>query len=153
MPNNSNNKKSSSNSNRNNNIVTKITKSVKKMDTTTILLLVVVVIVIYLVFFDGKKMNIRLFNHRHQQGNEGFNNNSLAEKGKTVLVLFHAEWCGYCKKFMPTWNKAKSSLQSSDVVLKDYEADTDKEVMKENNVSSYPTLKLFKKDRGASDDS
>ena len=142
-PNNANNKKSSSNSTRkNNNVVNKVIKNVKKMDMTTMLLLVVVVIVLYLVFFDGKIP--KLFNHRHQRRNEGFNN-SLTQADKCVLVLFHADWCGYCKKFMPTWNKAQSTLQSSDVVLKDFEADADKEVMKENGVSSYPTLKMFKK--------
>ena len=148
MPaNNVNNKKSSNNStSKNSSIVNKVVKNVKKMDITSILLIVVVLILLYLVFFDNhKKTKLQLYNHRHQRRNEGFDNNSLAKDDKCVLVLFHADWCGYCKKFMPTWNIAKSSLKSSDLEFKDFEADTDKEVMKENEVSSYPTLKLFTK--------
>lgn len=149
-PNNANNKKASSKSTRNNsNVVNKVVKNVKNMDMTSILLVVIIVLVIYLVFFDDK-MPPRLYKHNHhkQENNEGFNNNSLGESGKCVLVLFHAKWCGYCKKFMPTWEKAKSSLQSDDVVLKEFEADEDSDVMTENNVKSYPTLKLIKKDGG-----
>ena len=26
------------------------------------------------------------------------------------LVLFHADWCGYCQEFMPTWNELKSKI-------------------------------------------
>ena len=51
---------------------------------------------------------------------------------------------GYCKRFMPTWNKAKSELQNNNVVLRDFEADENPDIMEENNVSGYPTLKLFK---------
>lgn len=148
MPNNANNKKKTANNSTNNKntVVNKVVKNVKKMDTTSMILIVVVLILLYLVFFDGKKHKVQLYNHRHQRNREGFNNNnSLTEEDKCVLVLFHAEWCGHCKNFMPTWNEAKTSLQSSDVVLKDFEADTNKEVMKENQVSSFPTLKLFKK--------
>ena len=149
MPNNANNKKKTANNSTNNKntVVNKVVKNVKKMNITSMLLIVVVLIQLYLVFFDGKKHKVQLFNHRHQRNREGFNNNnnSLTEEDKCVLVLFHADWCGHCKNFMPTWNKAKTSLQSSDVVLKDFEAETNKEVMKENEVSSFPTLKFFKK--------
>lgn len=148
MPNNANNKKKTANNSTNNKntVVNKVVKNVKKMNITSMLLIVVVLILLYLVFFDCKKHKVQLFNHRHQRNREGFNNNnSLTEEDKCVLVLFHADWCGHCKNFMPIWNKAKTSLQSSDVVLKDFEAETNKEVMKENEVSSFPTLKFFKK--------
>ena len=117
-----------------------------KLDITNILLLVVVGLVIYFVFFDKNKMKFpKLHGHRHKK--EGFNNHgNVAVSGKSTLVLFHAEWCGYCKRFMPTWKEAKSTLQNNNVVLKDYEADENADIMKANNVSGYPTLKLFKAD-------
>ena len=144
---------SKSNSSSRNNTKKSVRKSVRRnnskfvgieMNLTNILLFIVVCLVIYFVFFENNKMTFpRLGGHRHK--NEGFNNsNKIAVAGKSTLVLFHAEWCGYCKRFMPTWKDAKSKLQNDDVVLKEFEADEDSEVMKANNVSGYPTLKLFK---------
>ena len=118
-----------------------------KLDITNVLLLVVVGLVIYFVFFDKNKIKFprRLKGHSHKK--EAFNNQGdVAVAGKTTLVLFHAEWCGYCKRFMPTWKKAKSTLQNNNVVLKDFEADDNADIMKANNVNGYPTLKLFKSD-------
>lgn len=140
--------KNSKNSGKNSNKSTKNnSKKVMgiKLDVTNILLIVVILLVIYFVFFDNNKMSFpKLHGHRHKK--EGFKNseNNVAVNGKTTLVLFHADWCGYCKRFMPTWNKAKSELQNNNVVLRDFEADENPDIMEENNVSGYPTLKLFK---------
>ena len=35
-------------------------------------------------------------------------------EGKKALVLFHADWCGHCKNFMPEWDKISSEVESMD---------------------------------------
>ena len=37
--------------------------------------------------------------------------NNKKKKGMW-LVLYHADWCGHCKDFMPTWKSLKSHFKS-----------------------------------------
>ena len=30
------------------------------------------------------------------------------------LILFHADWCGHCKQFMPTWDEFKTRINSEE---------------------------------------
>lgn len=39
---------------------------------------------------------------------EGFSGNQPLEGSK--LLLFHADWCGYCKKMKPDWDRIKSEF-------------------------------------------
>lgn len=83
---------------------------------------------------------------------EGFTN--LAEMkpkaGEITIVLFHAEWCGYCKKFMPTWEKSASALNNTKtgngklIKFVAVEADANPEVVKQYDVSGYPTIMILK---------
>lgn len=29
------------------------------------------------------------------------------------LILFYANWCGYCKSFMPIWNEFKTKINTN----------------------------------------
>ena len=70
-----NNNKNSSN----NTALSKLGKKINKMDITTMITVVLILVILYLVLFKDKK--IKLFNHRHQKNNEGFNN-QLVKDGK-----------------------------------------------------------------------
>lgn len=72
--------------------------------------------------------------------------------GKKSLVLFHAEWCGHCKRFMPEWDKISSEIESmegEDVILAKVECGDTKEneahknIMKKYNIQGYPTILSF----------
>ena len=41
---------------------------------------------------------------------EGFTSNT---SGGSNLMLFHADWCGHCKKMMPEWDAFQSSYKGS----------------------------------------
>jgi len=71
--------------------------------------------------------------------------------GQKVLVLFHADWCGHCKKFMPQWDKMSKEINDSesDVKLIKVEcgdASNNKkhaEIMKKYSIKGYPTILFF----------
>lgn len=87
---------------------------------------------------------------------EGFSNlgygpaNLKPNPNEVTLALFHAEWCGYCKRFMPTWEETVAKLNNTKtnngkkIKCVAVEADKDKDVMKEYDVSGYPTIMVLR---------
>ena len=68
-------------------------------------------------------LGILYFIRQHFLAKEGFESNAeeleQTISGKKALVLFHADWCGHCKKFMPEWNKISNEVNDmqDDVML------------------------------------
>ncbi|VBB18572.1 protein disulfide-isomerase A4 [Yasminevirus sp. GU-2018] len=77
--------------------------------------------------------------------------------GKPIkLTLFHAEWCGHCHNFMPTWENMSTNKDAcKNIEFKAYEEqsiadlDEDVRVVDGTDVRSfgYPTLKITVNDR------
>lgn len=55
-----------------------------------------------------------------------------------VLVLFKADWCNYSLKFKPDWDKIRDQINTITV-----DADKQPNLIKEHNINSFPTLKLY----------
>lgn len=61
------------------------------------------------------------------------------------LILFKAEWCGHCKRFLPIWNTIQAEQKYKNKVnfiTFDSEKDVDK--IKDWNVEGFPTLMIVK---------
>ncbi|KAF1846942.1 disulfide isomerase [Cucurbitaria berberidis CBS 394.84] len=69
-------------------------------------------------------------------------------KDQDVLVAFTAPWCGHCKTLAPIWEALANDFATEPSVLiakVDAEAENSKALAQEQGVSSYPTIKYFKK--------
>jgi thiol-disulfide isomerase/thioredoxin len=84
---------------------------------------------------------------------EKFNNDNK------YLVLYHTNWCGYCKKFIPIWNELKNDEKLKNIIFIDVDM-SDNNNKKINNdkievdilnkiknieINGFPTIKLFYK--------
>lgn len=117
----------------------------------TLLVLLIVGISAYL-FYDKDMPNaIPRINTKHSL-KEGFQSKVLSaedlkpKNGETIVALFYAEWCGYCKKFKPVFHRAKRDIEKTNkkVKLVAVDCDVNKELSKQYEVNGYPTVILIK---------
>ena len=59
-----------------------------------------------------------------------------------VLILFYTDWCIYCKRMMPEFEKLKTMVKDKYVDVKIIQVNCDKypDLAKKMKVDSYPTL-------------
>lgn len=68
-------------------------------------------------------------------------NETIAEND-TVIIDFWAEWCGPCRTFAPTYEKA--SEEHSDVVFGKVDTEVQQELAGAFGIRSIPTLMVFR---------
>ena len=80
----------------------------------------------------------------NKPGNGGNGGNGGAKKAQVTMV--RADWCGFCKKAMPEWEKLKSEIHNKvvngyHIVLRDLEQKRDEAEIKEkySDVTGFPT--------------
>lgn len=66
----------------------------------------------------------------------------IAQDGKTVLVDFWATWCGPCRMIAPVLEEV--AKERPDVTVCKVDVDEERELALEYNVSSIPTLLVFR---------
>ncbi|RCH82145.1 hypothetical protein CU098_000237, partial [Rhizopus stolonifer] len=74
---------------------------------------------------------------------KNFHEIALSPK-KNVLVEFYASWCGHCKNLAPIWEKVASAYANeANCVVAKIDADQEKDIGTEFDISGFPTIKFF----------
>jgi protein disulfide-isomerase-like protein len=60
-----------------------------------------------------------------------------------TLILFHADWCGHCNRFMPTFDQFSKAVNKKKLNIIKLNADTNSSAVKSFNVEGFPTLLLM----------
>jgi thiol-disulfide isomerase/thioredoxin len=61
---------------------------------------------------------------------------------KPELHLYKAQWCGHCKHFKPIWEQLENSNLKNKINFITFDSDADKNEIKENNITGFPTIML-----------
>merc|ERR1712086_333538 len=70
----------------------------------------------------------------------------VTDAKKHVVVEFYAPWCGHCKEFAPTYDKIAEKYSGNDeIVIAKLDSEAHAVFAKMYKVTSYPTIKVFKK--------
>ena len=72
---------------------------------------------------------------------------SMIQSPEPTLVLFHADWCGHCKKLKPTWDETakKANVDRTRMIKLDVGGKTpdQREIMDKYQIDGFPTILVF----------
>lgn len=67
----------------------------------------------------------------------------VLDSNDIYLVNFYAPWCGYSKQLLPNWEEAAGEIHNAK--LGNVDATVHKRLARKYNITSYPTIKIFKR--------
>ena len=62
----------------------------------------------------------------------------------TKITLYHANWCGHCKRFKPNWDSLKTFFDSNNIQHNEYEHSQNQKEIDQANIEGFPTIKINK---------
>lgn len=61
-----------------------------------------------------------------------------------ATVLFHASWCGHCKKLLPTYESVAAQQDTTTLPMAALECDNNDQVVQRYKLRGYPTILKFR---------
>jgi len=86
---------------------------------------------------EGKKVVIS------KQYDKGRTLQKAQDTKKPIIVFFYTDWCGFCQRFVPTFDKVtkKSEIKKNfAIAYVNCEKEENQKLMQEYNVQAYPTV-------------
>lgn len=66
------------------------------------------------------------------------------EEKKSIMIMFYAPWCGYCKKMKPDYASAATELKGQAILAAiDVNRPENAAIRKHYNITGFPTLLYF----------
>lgn len=85
--------------------------------------------------------------------NKEFINKNIDNSEDILVMYFYTDWCPYCKKAKPEWNKFESYVNNKNkgidytISLVSVNCDENKSIADKYEVDGYPTVKLIYKNK------
>ena len=75
---------------------------------------------------------------------QGLTYEQAAKEGKPILALFYVDWCAYCKRFVPKYDKVRTLNKFNfSFVMINVEDPANSEIVNEYKISGYPTVYII----------
>jgi thiol-disulfide isomerase/thioredoxin len=125
---------------------TLFTKFKKK---NTLIILLIVLVGFAAAFFSWKKYGLPKLNKLNGKVKHSPNKEIINSDKSATIYYFYTEWCPYCKKARPEWDKFKDIYSNESIngyTLEFIEVDCDKDEATAGKfkIEGYPTIKLIK---------
>jgi len=108
-----------------------------------LLLIIIFSIVGYILF----SKNIKDLLNKNFVLNREFINKTNDSKNDITVIYFYTDWCPYCKKSKPEWNKFKELIKLQDsnknIEFKEIDCDKNEQMANKYKIEGYPTIKLI----------
>tara|TARA_Y100000748_G_C15467176_1_gene477360 strand:+ start:1000 stop:1488 length:489 start_codon:yes stop_codon:yes gene_type:complete len=85
--------------------------------------------------------------------NKEFVNDNINNDEDILIMYFYTEWCPYCKKAKPEWNKFEEHINNIkknidyNIKLVIINCDEKKDIADKYDINGYPTIKLIYKEK------
>lgn len=66
---------------------------------------------------------------------------------ETKITLYHANWCGHCKNFLPQWNALTKYFDSNNISHQDFEDQINPLEIEKAGINGFPTIRISKNDK------
>ena len=119
------------------------------------LILVILILIIFIIsaLFVYNNMIKPFIDKKHILNKEFLKKSSSGNKEHITIIMFVTEWCPYCKKAKPEWDKFSQYVNNLNNTNENYEVsllyvdcDKDSKTADKYNIKGYPTIKLIKND-------
>lgn len=104
-----------------------------------VIIIVIIVLIVYCLFSSFNQNNAPIIINR-----ESFNETNNKKCKLYKLVFYYTDWCGYCQKFKPEWEKFVQHVSDENInnlVLEKIDCDKQKNQCK--NITGFPTIILY----------
>jgi len=64
----------------------------------------------------------------------------------TKVTLYHADWCGHCKHFLPKWDALTSFFTTNNISYENFEDQRNPVEIENAGIKGFPTIRITKDD-------